>query len=567
MSRPMDRIPPMHVTRRFSALLLAALSFGLAASPLTAAQSAVRAVQIGDTVAGVGTVNKVVEAIVNDSGEWLVHAGTDNEDATIDGVLIRNGFLTLQEGTTVGNPSGARIDVFRSLNLDSRGDAGWELRLLNALPAIYGLYYNTRLIVLDGDPAPAPFSAGATYFSFNKIARYNDNWQMLVLCLVAEPSVPGANEDALIVFSTDGNGTLTDEKVLAYEGATLNGQSNTVRQITGNRNSFAINDAGQAMYLVRMNGPTSSDYAIYLDEEIVAQENMNSPQAGRRFESLNGARVDLNDRGDIVYTANLTGNTSSDSVIFKNDSIFVREGGPAVPGVIQSFGSGTPVQVTDAGDVVYYANSTGATASDESIYFNRTPIVREGVTPVGSDIVVTVKNSAESFNVSPNGRYLMFIGTTEDPIGGDLIEGAFVVDIGGTEILDGCYGNQPTLRRTDGFPVQGTTMTLSLNNAQAQGALSFLMASDRLVPGAPPCGLQIPSGELLIDFGQNGNPIAGFLGTSWIGSPVEIQVPIPTGPGLTDLSLYLQGIFFDSVGNSSQPLALTNALRIEIGAP
>ena len=123
----------------FASLLVVVLGL---ATPSSSAQSAALALRLGDNIAGVGEVDDINEAVVNDSGEWLVFAGTDNEDDTIDTVIVRNGFLTLQEGTTLGNPPGAKIDAFRSLNIDSRGDSGWELRLRDA-PTLYGCFYST----------------------------------------------------------------------------------------------------------------------------------------------------------------------------------------------------------------------------------------------------------------------------------------------------------------------------------------------------------------------------------------------------------------------------------------
>ena len=534
----------------------------------TSAQSASVALQKGDEVIGVGIVNDINEGTINDSGEWLVWAGTDNEDQDIDDVLVRNGFLTLQEGTTLGFPSGAKIDAFRSITIDSRGDSGWEFRLRDA-PFQYGAYFNTRLVVLEGDPAPAPFTPGSTYFTLNKLARYNDNWQILLLCTVADQSIAGLSEDTLVVLTTDGNGNLSDERVVVYEGGPIAGQTSTVRGLSGNRNSFAINNAGEAMYVVRLNtGSNANDVAIYIDDKLIAQENTNTPISGRRYAQLLGSRVDLNDRGDRVFDATLTGSSSNNSVIFKNGRVFAREANPAPFGIFQSFGSGTPIQLTDDGDVIYYANWSGPTAFDEGVLFNSFPIVQEGITTVNGRLLVDLKNSAETFNISPNGRYLLFLGTVEDQIAGGQAEGAFVVDIGAVERLPGCFGNVPTLARVGGFPVVGGSITLGMDKAQAIGAIPLLLISDGLAPGsAPPCGLVTNLGELLIDFSSPGNPIDAFLGVSWVGAEINITVPIPPIVSLTDVSLYLQGFFFDSLGTTSMPLSLTNALRIEIGAP
>ena len=46
---------------------------------------------------GVGLPEVYGHAAVNDSGEWLLFVDTLNPDEDLDVVLLRNGFLTLQE--------------------------------------------------------------------------------------------------------------------------------------------------------------------------------------------------------------------------------------------------------------------------------------------------------------------------------------------------------------------------------------------------------------------------------------------------------------------------------------
>ena len=52
----------------------------------------------GDVVAGVGTVTSISNLVVNDNGDWIVEADTNNPNTNADVVFIKNGAVLLREG-------------------------------------------------------------------------------------------------------------------------------------------------------------------------------------------------------------------------------------------------------------------------------------------------------------------------------------------------------------------------------------------------------------------------------------------------------------------------------------
>ena len=65
----------------------------------------------GDSVPGVGLVTRIDNIAVNDNGEWIVEADTDNADTDADTVLLENGSLYLREGDALSFPFGASIGL------------------------------------------------------------------------------------------------------------------------------------------------------------------------------------------------------------------------------------------------------------------------------------------------------------------------------------------------------------------------------------------------------------------------------------------------------------------------
>lgn len=129
-----------------------------------------------------------------------------------------------------------------------------------------------------------------------------------------------------------------------------------------------------------------------------------------------------------------------------------------------------------------------------------------------------------------------------------------------------------------GKPALGSTVTIAVDNplgTQAPGSLPTLVFA--LAPDpAWPCG------TLVQDLGMTGygdpaefllsavppNPLSTTVsGPAWMepGRPVELPVTIPPLLGLLGASIYVQGMLADASMSGGPPIALTQAVRLEVG--
>ena len=309
-------------------------------------------------------------------------------------------------------------------------------------------------------------------------------------------------------------------------------------------------------------GKRGSVQTIYVNDSIVAEVGSASPVAGETYAILNKERVSINDNGEYVFTASISGPPNQRGVLVKNGALFRRERStlPSIsPYLFASLGADPAVEITRGGDVVHFAIWTGPGATDRGILFNESLIVQIGATQVEGVGLSLLQDSGTLIDVSPNGRFVIFHGMLDD---GDEV--ACLMDLGRAEALGDCGGNRATLRRQSGFPLVGGNVTLAMDDGQGFGVTPFLLVSDNTIPGYPPCGLNIGFGELVIDFSTT-NPMLTLIGTPWGGNEVPIDVPIANDPVLSGRLFYAQGIFVDLGNQIPGPPAftMTNALELE----
>jgi hypothetical protein len=234
--------------------------------------------------------------------------------------------------------------------------------------------------------------------------------------------------------------------LIAAEGDTLPGQTETVADFGTGPHQSAINDGGDVLFFADLGGSTATDGTIYLYDgslTLLAQEGSPSPVAGRDWLSLSSPELDLNNPRDHVYSGSLAGDTATNLLIVKNAAKFMQEGDtlPAIGGVFTftSFGSG-PVEISDRGDVLWYGKwDDPNTDIDEGLFINDVLLVQEGVTNIEGRIVDTLRGIEDGYHMSPNGQYIIFEAILEDGT-----EGAFQIT------LDWCAGLTPCDANCDG---------------------------------------------------------------------------------------------------------------------
>jgi hypothetical protein len=218
------------------------------------------------------------------------------------------------------------------------------------------------------------------------------------------------------------------------------------------------------------------------------------------------------------------------------------------------------VQISDQGDVFWYADMTGDDSNDNVIFRNQTPLVRENVTTYGPGLLINrILGFRDSFLASTNGRYFIFEGTI-----GNGDSAAFLMDLGVAERIPECFGNEGTLRVASGLPILGQRLTFAVDNGQGIGVTPFLLVSLRPVGT---CGVQVPYGEWVISIAPP-HLQAILTGIPWAGTPRNFSGTIPNDPALVDQVVYLQGIFFDAGDQLPAPaFRLTNGMRVQFGLP
>ncbi|MFH1278495.1 MAG: FlgD immunoglobulin-like domain containing protein [Candidatus Eisenbacteria bacterium] len=399
--------------RMFVVITLTCLLAGIAWSqPSPVFQTLVKE---GDIVPGVGAVTRIDNLSVANGGVWFVEADTDNPNADIDVVLLRNGSLYLQEGQPLPLPAGSSLDSFDSMRFanDGRASHNFFLSGTSGTGDDSGVYLDTALVIQESDISTATaFSPGTAYIGFFG-TYFNDASQILIVASVEDTAIASTVDRALVIADVDNNGNLVSETVIAKEGDILPGQTERITDFGTGEHQTSWNNDGEAFYFADLEGPTDRDGVVYKNTGLVAQEGMASPEAGRAYELLSGRSLDINNGGEYAFKANLDGSTTDDEVIVKGNSILVREGSliaDIAPYQITATGTASgPVQIDDNGRVLWYGDwDDPNTDYDTGLFLDSTLVVQEGVTAVDGNVIDVIYSGQDAFMMSDDGEYVIF---------------------------------------------------------------------------------------------------------------------------------------------------------------
>lgn len=522
-----------------------------------------------------GDVKNFQRQSVIDSGLRYSIVRTTNPDQGADQVLLLNQFLSIPEGSFVAQPSGAMINGFPDLDVNSQGFVGWPLSLETGNDDDdSGIYWNTLLLLQEGSEVEAPgfdgdpIPAGTIYDTFNS-ARINDRNQILYTGRLLDAD---ENKQFLLArLETNGAGVLVSEEILAWEDHPLPGKGEIVGALGTGQRQLALNNAGQYMGYVELGDgpPASRDSALLLDGDLLFREGEPSILDGRSYASQIGAKFDLNDFGDYVTTAFVDGDPESNALLIVNGELFAQKGeiyAPFAPDRVDQWGP-APHYVANSGDVFWHALTDGEESMDQAISRNMEAVIRKGVTVVDGEIVTSIERGERGYNVSDSGRFLL----AEVETGGNNTV-QVLADFGTHFPLPGCVGNAGTLRKVGGEARLGGTMELELDDAQGPGVLpivywSFHNAGDPIETAALQCGVSLPVGEVMIDL-RPASRLGVMRLAPWTGAPAPIQIPVPNDPSLVNAKVFGQGVFWDAAQTTGGPtFQLTNGYYVEIGAP
>lgn len=406
-------------------------------------------VKQGETIAGYGEVGTTpIDVNVNNDGYWITTLPTVNPTGRI--ILTPDGVF-MSEGDVVsgGYVINSLANIYKGMN--NHGDivhrAGFE-----GPSGFSGLVWNHDAIIVRDQVSNAPeFTPGTPYIGFFR-AHIDDNGRALVMATVNDENLEGTVHRALVWLNYDpGTGDL-QESVLVKRYDHLPGQPEGVllNELGTATERFAINHVGDAIYTASFTGgDTATNAAIYVNHTLVAQKGDFGPFEDVTYNpgTSSATRVDINDNGDYLILMPLAGGpTSQNQAILRNnihnpttDEVFIRKG-DQVPGldgpIIDSFGGGQQVYLTENGDIVWYASWTGDAGTERGIFVNKELVVRTGSLTSDGDVITNfgTVNAAngigDTFHISDNGRYII----SRVVLNGSTSERAVVlIDLGDTQ--------------------------------------------------------------------------------------------------------------------------------------
>lgn len=543
---------------RYGKALLGFVLLGL--PPSASAQTVESALEAGSTILGIGAMTTLDVVHVNDTKMWTAVIDTTYADQNQDGVVLRSGFATLREGMFFSSPAGSWLDEIDSININRQGNIA--MAVTARVPGITGgsaeaVAFNLRFVALKGDPFVSPLHPGTVLDKFDFVKLNDDNLLLVVGAIRPNPSRP-----MMLKLQLDELGNIVSSTTFGVFAQPIPGMPGFAMAGFGTSQTVAMNNHGDVISYVS----TSVGEEMVLRNLIqpLARESQPSPVPGRTWKTLSVARVALNDHGDYVLSGvlNSTPTTlSSAYLIEKNGQKFAQQGDviPALSPLPITGSNAAPIFLTNNGDVFWRTSVLdGATVTDDAFLRNFEPIVVRGRTVVNGRLVTKLEAIDSCFAVSPNGRF--FVASVELAGLGDAL---LFADFGLVLELPGCFANPGKLGLSAGAARVGENMEFFMDDGHVAGAVPRINFSTRQrIPGSE-CGVVGPFGEGML---SNVHRIGSLFPPPWDGTnPVTASIAIPPDLALVDAVIFAQGQFrrpgtrFDRT--------LTNALRIEIGAP
>jgi len=544
-------------------------------APPSAAQSTSIVLRKGQPILGAGgDVKSFKKIAVTDTGVFFANVATTGPGSS-DDVILLNGFLSIPEGAQVGQPTGALIQSFLDLDVNSFGFVGWPLDLdTGSNDDDAGIYWNTLLLSQEGQPVVAdnvmgtPLTAGTVYDRFN-VAKINDRNSVLWSGKLDDPSFNGS-EDSLVLIKTDGAGVLVSEEILLMQDYPLQLTGETVSDVGDNPHLLSLNNADEYLVMLKVDiNDTENDSMLLKNGEILVREGEPAGLGTRVWTDLGGVKLNMNDFGETITTAFMDGNSSSNATLLYNGQIYAQEGQvyPAIAPFAVSRFDASPQFIGNCGNLYWYVKSNEGTSTDQYILRNQDVIIQENVTTVDGETITFIKSVSYSYHVSNSGRFLV-----ADVQNGNSDSMMILADFGTHFALPGCEAKPASLTKISGEAQLGSTIFIEMDGGQGVGVLPIVYWSlgnggDPALSSGVQCGRPSPFGELMVDFSP-----AKRLGVQrpspFNGNPITLQIDIPNDPALVNLRAYGQGLFWD-VGDiyGGPTFALTDGYYVEIGAP
>ena len=382
-------------------------------------------VRTGDVIAGFGTVTGIDDITVNNQGDWLVEVRYTPAAGGTQFLILKNGSVLVAAGDPVPPaPSvvSSTSNLFKALN--NHGNTAFRLALSGG-PSPNGMYYNLTPFVLNGQIASAPqFSPNTPYIGFFR-ARLDDAERLFLVGTVDDPAIATSVDRALVWFEPNGMGGWTEDVLAKEGDVLhgmVSGES--AAEFGTNYYSFKIDNFRNALYTVDIaGGSTAVNGAIYYNQNLLVRKGDASPIAGSSYSDIGSStRADMNNFEDYIFRANLSNLPTGENIAIISNripdgafKIFVRQTdtAPGLSETVTSFGTGPSARINDAGEIIWFALLSGDSLTDQALFANDLLLLRKGVTMVGSDLITTIGGTTPTggitrgFTSSQNGRYIL----------------------------------------------------------------------------------------------------------------------------------------------------------------
>lgn len=388
-----------------------------------AGQSPVPLVLEGETVPGVGRIERVLSVRVCDSGHWLALVDTDFPVSNRDGVVLLDGVLHAREGDALLDPPGTTLTFFVDAALTPSGTplVSQVFTGSGSFADDSGLYLGSSLLLREGASTPgASWWPGTIWTYFSSIDALRDDL-LFVRGYVDDPLVGGALDDFLGLVRLDASGAVLSADSLVRKGDPLPGELYPVGGLAIGHDRVGANSLGHVLFGVDLDTGVALDVG---DGQVwlrgaqgfvrLAREGDPAPVAGRTWGPLYAPALSLNDAGDWTLIERLDpSDTTNDELLVKNGQKLVQEGDP-LPGagghVLRTFGSGS-AQLDASGHVLWYgAWDDPDPKRDSGLFLDSSLLVQEGATTVGGTLLSVLESGTDTRSFSRDGRWVAFLG-------------------------------------------------------------------------------------------------------------------------------------------------------------
>ena len=318
----------MALLRRTSSLLTGLLLLGAAAE----AQTLRMALEGGGPILGLGSLSRAEEIHVNEGGSWytLVTANvlTRPDETPRDGGVLRNGFVTIREGATLASPAMATVVGIDDFDATPRGDIAMALSLEGVpIPGQddAGLYLNSVPLLSRGRPVEIEGYGPTTLWrDFLDVVATPDG-NLLVLVSLDDPDVGGPSNRGMVRVFLDENGELVGKELVMKDSQQLANVPRPIRSVGTGPHAFDGDAHGNVLVRLFQSGGQAADGLVAYNETQLARENTFSIIPDRRYNDLSTSRVDLNNRDELVFTATLQGDGTTNELILRGRALSREE--------------------------------------------------------------------------------------------------------------------------------------------------------------------------------------------------------------------------------------------------